>query len=641
MTQQTINIGNQPGDGTGDPARTAFTKVNQNFTEVYANATPGGSVGQIQYKLAGTSFGGFTASGDATINTTTGVVTVSAPASRITNTPSGTIAATDVQSAINEIVSDLSASSGSSLVGFLQSGTGAVARTVQAKERDVVSVKDFDAKGDGTTDDTVAIQAALDSAAKQVVFPAGGIYIVNGGLSVSTVSQVIYAAGATIKLKASATTKYIIATTVGATDVVFDGGTWDGNKANGNATGSTYDSYSIGMFADRCTVKNIDSINTYGIGVKGFANYLSILNNRIRNTTQYGIYLDGSVSVSNTGNRAIGNTIDMSSGGTIGQGILFTAGTGQNQTDWELSDNNVLNVDSGSLADQAINLAVRGRRGIVSNNTTRYGSMGFSEGGDQTVITGNRFLDLRGTTRYGIEPSGGETTITGNVITNALRGISASGNRTFDYLVISGNRIASDTTSGYAIYLQIAVGYTGQNCVISGNSMSGAYAVYLQRDTTNTVINGNVITGPGSGVNSRGIYVDTPSSNAYVFVQGNCISKFQRAYAFYSLSALTVNHVYAIANNCANDVSGSQTWNVEGSATTGTPVVVAWSATPAGFADTRLDILASTRFLFGSGTPEAAQTAGVGSIYLRQNGGAGTSFYVKESGTGNTGWVAK
>ena len=106
MTQQTINIGNQPGDGTGDPARTAFTKVNQNFTEVYANATPGGSIGQIQYQLAGTSFGGFTASGDATINTTTGVVTVSAPASRITFTPTGNVAATNVQSAIAEVDSE-------------------------------------------------------------------------------------------------------------------------------------------------------------------------------------------------------------------------------------------------------------------------------------------------------------------------------------------------------------------------------------------------------------------------------------------------------------------------------------------------------------------------------------------------------
>lgn len=532
---------------------------------------------------------------------------------------------------------DTKASSAS--LAFLQAGTGAVARYAQDKMRDVVSVMDFGAKGDGATDDTSAIQAALNSAAKQVVFPAGGTFLINGGITVTTTAQKITAYGATIKLKNSASTKWLMQST--ATDVVFSGGTWDGNKANGNATGSTYNSFCIGLFGDRSTCQDIDSINTYGIGIKGFANYLSILNNRIRNTTQYGIYLDGSVSVSNTGNRAIGNTIDMSEGGLIGQGILFTAGTGQYQTDWEISDNNILNVDSGTLADQAINIAVRGRRGIVSNNTTRYGSMGFSEGGDQTVISNNRFLDLRGTVRFGIEPSGGETTITGNVVTNALRGVSASGNRTFDHLVISGNRFSSDTTSGYGIYLQIAVGYTGQNCVISANSITGAYAIYLQRDATNTSITGNIITGPGSGVNSRAIYLDTPSTNAYIFVSGNSISKFQRAYAFYSASALTVNHVYAISNNCANDVPASQTWNVEGSATTGTPVVVAWSATPVGFSDSRLDIASSTRFLFGTGTPEAAQTAGVGSIYLRQNGGAGTSFYVKESGTGNTGWVAK
>jgi hypothetical protein len=47
------------------------------------------------------------------------------------------------------------------------------------------------------------------------------------------------------------------------------------------------------------------------------------------------------------------------------------------------------------------------------------------------------------------------------------------------------------------------------------------------------------------------------------------------------------------------------------------------------------------RILFGAGSPEGAATAVVGSIYLRSDGGAGTSFYVKESGTGNTGWVAK
>jgi len=44
---------------------------------------------------------------------------------------------------------------------------------------------------------------------------------------------------------------------------------------------------------------------------------------------------------------------------------------------------------------------------------------------------------------------------------------------------------------------------------------------------------------------------------------------------------------------------------------------------------------------FGSGTPEGSVTAPVGAVYHRTDGGAGTSFYVKESGTGNTGWVAK
>lgn len=43
----------------------------------------------------------------------------------------------------------------------------------------------------------------------------------------------------------------------------------------------------------------------------------------------------------------------------------------------------------------------------------------------------------------------------------------------------------------------------------------------------------------------------------------------------------------------------------------------------------------------GAGTPESAVTAAVGSTYARTDGGAGTSFYVKQSGTGNTGWVGK
>lgn len=45
--------------------------------------------------------------------------------------------------------------------------------------------------------------------------------------------------------------------------------------------------------------------------------------------------------------------------------------------------------------------------------------------------------------------------------------------------------------------------------------------------------------------------------------------------------------------------------------------------------------------LAGSGSPENVVTAPVGSTFRRSDGAAGTSFYVKESGTGNTGWVGK
>jgi len=42
----------------------------------------------------------------------------------------------------------------------------------------------------------------------------------------------------------------------------------------------------------------------------------------------------------------------------------------------------------------------------------------------------------------------------------------------------------------------------------------------------------------------------------------------------------------------------------------------------------------------GSGTPESAVTGVICDLYLRTNGGAGTTLYIKESGTGNTGWIA-
>lgn len=45
--------------------------------------------------------------------------------------------------------------------------------------------------------------------------------------------------------------------------------------------------------------------------------------------------------------------------------------------------------------------------------------------------------------------------------------------------------------------------------------------------------------------------------------------------------------------------------------------------------------------LNGTGSPEGSISAKIGTLYVDSSGGAGVTLYVKETGTGNTGWAAK
>jgi len=120
------------------------------------------------------------------------------------------------------------------------------------------------------------------------------------------------------------------------------------------------------------------------------------------------------------------------------------------------------------------------------------------------------------------------------------------------------------------------------------------------------------------------------------------------------LSAAGFHETQTIASNTADTITISGTWT---SATGSAYSYTVWRPIYFGAAEfpwRRVYITDDIRIgtgtssgpdviyiKYGSGTPESAVTANVGSIYLRTDGGSSTTLYVKESGTGNTGWVAK
>lgn len=101
MAQQTIGVGASANDGTGDQARTAFTKVNANFTEVYATAGAAAAKSANLSDLANAATA-FSNIKQAASTTATGVVELATTGEATTGTdtvravtPAGVKAATD------------------------------------------------------------------------------------------------------------------------------------------------------------------------------------------------------------------------------------------------------------------------------------------------------------------------------------------------------------------------------------------------------------------------------------------------------------------------------------------------------------------------------------------------------------------
>lgn len=96
------------------------------------------------------------------------------------------------------------------------------------------------------------------------------------------------------------------------------------------------------------------------------------------------------------------------------------------------------------------------------------------------------------------------------------------------------------------------------------------------------------------------------------------------------IGALT-NHPVRLQQNNADALVVDTSKNV--TVSTGNLVI--------GTAGKGLDFTGGVFWRTGTGSPEGVVTASVGSMYTNVAGGAGTTLYVKESGSGNTGWVSK
>lgn len=182
----------------------------------------------------------------------------------------------------------LGGSNGATLIKFTAPSTGAVSRTVAAKLSDTVSVKDFGATGNGTTDDTAAIQQAIADAAtcQTVYFPAGTYKITStltiskcvtlqgaggGGLTVGPTQYNTFG-GASVILNAAAAANAITVQPVAGTwisDATIRDLAIQGNQAVGGATAGDNIVLAGGSDAIRhFLLSNVASYQAFGAGLR-------------------------------------------------------------------------------------------------------------------------------------------------------------------------------------------------------------------------------------------------------------------------------------------------------------------------------------------------------------------------------------
>jgi hypothetical protein len=209
-----------------------------------------------------------------------------------------------------------------SIVSYDPPYTGGVVTNVEAKLAQYVSVKDFGATGDGVTDDTAEIQAAITACAggNRLLFPAGD-YLVTSSLVVPSTSYLEGAPGAAILAGANSLTVF---TTSGfTTGISFNSLAVQGNSR----TGVTAFNLSNVQFHSQ-----LDNINVFECA-KGIVLDAVCIGIAIRNPTIFktpnAIEIKGNSNANTITTPNIDNAVVTAGGTGTGTGVYILGGTNQ------------------------------------------------------------------------------------------------------------------------------------------------------------------------------------------------------------------------------------------------------------------------------------------------------------------------
>lgn len=221
--------------------------------------------------------------------------------------------------------------------------------------------------------------------------------------------------------------------------------------------------------------------------------------------------------------------------------------------------------------------------------------------------------------------------------------ISAVAAKIYD-LAITGNAIVRPVSAGVWIAAALRRAKISDNTVVDPAQSTHASVNTVYR--SGMVVSGTTLEDVGF---ERNALVDTRDTH---YADNNiiCVSPLLSAVQCWARNN-TTRFADGVTPRCsfmAANVAGTA-FHLEESSPVGT---LPWYATTAGSKITRtsngvvvtqVQQPSGTVWVTdsGNGSPEGVVTALRGAVYRRLDGGAGTTLYVKETGTGNTGWAAK